>query len=159
MANESSGEAHEVIVGKAEKCIESHAKQAIAVSFIPFISLPIVYGVCAKMIVQLDKIFGIPTAKGWDSEILNDILAGIVAAPALAIPVLGAGVASSYIKSIGESYATAVAEVVRTSTPQELSNAAIISPRVKEELQKIYTKQREKRKERMKSREMKAGAL
>ena len=159
MENGNVNESHEIMVGKANVCIESHAKQAIAVSFIPFISLPIVYGVCAKMIVQLDKIFGIPTAKGWDSEILNDILAGIVAAPALAIPVLGAGVASSYIKSIGESYATAVAEVVRTSTPQEISSTAIISPRVKEELQKIYAKQREKRKERMKSREMKAGAL
>ena len=78
----------EHISQKAQKCIESHVNQAIAVSFIPLVSVPIVYGVCAKMIVKLDKIFGIPTAKGWDSEILNDIIAGIVVAPELVIPLL-----------------------------------------------------------------------
>jgi hypothetical protein len=51
----------------------------------------------------------------------------------------------------GKSYAAAVAEVVRTSTPQEISDVAIIHPRVKEELQKIYTRQREKRNERAKT--------
>jgi uncharacterized protein (DUF697 family) len=139
---------------KAQKCVNTHAGQAIAVSFIPLVSVPIVYGVCAKMIVQLDKIFGIPTAKGWDSEILNDIIAGIIAAPALAIPILGAGVASSYIKSIGESYAQAVAAVVSTSAPEELSDGTFVADRVKEELQKIYAKQREKRRERMKDRKI-----
>ena len=147
---------HQTMVEKAQKCIDAHFKQAIAVSFIPLVSVPIVYGVCAKMIVQLDGIFGIPTAKGWDSEIIHNVFAGIIAAPALAIPVLGAGVASAYIKSIGESYANAVAAVVSNSTLEELSDGAIVSCRVKEELQKIYTKQREKRNERMKDRKMRA---
>jgi uncharacterized protein (DUF697 family) len=145
METPSINDTHETMIEKAKQCIDSHAKQAIAVSFIPIISLPIVYGVCTKMNVQLDKIFGIPTAIGWDSEILNDIIAGVVVAPALIIPMLGAGIASSYIKSIGESYATAVAEVVRTSTPQELSDSTIINPRVKGELQKVYAKKREDR--------------
>ena len=135
---------------KAQKCIDTHAKQAIAVSFIPLVSLPIVYGVCAKMIVKLDKIFGIPTAKGWDSEILHDILAGVIAAPVLAIPVLGAGMASVYIKSIGEIYAQAVAEVVRTTTPQERVDSALVGQRVKAELQKIHAKKRAERLQRAK---------
>jgi len=139
-----SNEKHKAIVEKAQKCIDAHAKQAIAVSFIPLVSIPIVYGVCAKMIVKLDKIFGIPTAKGWDSEILSDVLAGVVAAPALAIPLLGAGVASSYIKSIGEDYAGAAAVVVSVATPQELGDSAFVARRVKEELQIIYNKKREK---------------
>ena len=143
---------NEHINKEAQKCIDAHAKQAIAVSFIPLVSLPIVYGVCAKMIVKLDKIFGIPTAKGLDSEILNDVIAGIIAAPALAIPLLGAGVASTYIKSIGESYAQAVSAVINTAAPQELSDGAFVSNRVKEELQKIHAKQREKRLERMNTR-------
>ena len=135
----------EDIISKADKCIETHAKQALAVSFIPLVSVPIVYGVCTKMIVQLDKIFGIPTAKGWDSEIASDIMAGVIAAPALAIPFLGAGVAAVYVKSIGKSYAQAVTEVVKTSTPQELSDGALVTSRVKEELQKIYAKKRAER--------------
>jgi len=144
------------LVEKAQKCIDFHAKQAMAVSFIPLVSLPIVYGVCAKMIIQLDKIFGIPTAKGWDSEILNDIIAGIIAAPALAIPLLGAGVASTYIKSIGETYAQAVVIVVSTSTPEELSDSVIVTNRVKKELQKIHASQREKRLARIRDEKLRA---
>jgi len=140
----------------AQKCIDTHAKQAIAVSFIPLVSLPIVYGVCAKMIIQIDKIFGIPTAKGWDSEIVTDIAAGVIAAPALAIPLLGAGVASAYIKSIGESYAKAVVAVVSASSPQELADGTFVACKVKEELQKIHAKQREKRLEQITSRKVKA---
>jgi len=127
------------------ECIDSHAKQAVAVSFIPFISVPIVYGVCAKMIVALDKIFGIPTETGWDSEIVSDILAGVVAAPALAIPLLGAGAASIYIKSIGENYARAVAAVVSRATADELTDGAFIARRVKEELHDAHARRREKR--------------
>jgi len=133
----------------AQKCIDAHIKQAIAASFIPLVSLPIVYGICAKMILQLDKIFGIPTAKGWDSEIVQDLMAGIVAAPAMIIPVLGAGVASAYIKSIGEFYAQAVSIVVSTATSQELSDSTFVARQVKEELNKIYAKQHEKRLERI----------
>jgi len=152
----TSADEHQLMVEKAQKCIDTHSKQAIAVSFIPLVSVPIVYGVCAKMIVQLDRIFGIPTAKGWDSEILHNVFAGVIAAPALAIPVLGAGVASAYIKSIGESYAKAVVAVVNNSTLEELSDSEIVSHRVKEELQKIHTKQREKRIERMNDRKIRA---
>jgi len=148
-----NNEKHQLMVEKAQKCIEAHAKQAIAVSFIPLVSIPIVYGVCAKMIVKLDKIFGIPTAKGWDSEILQDVVTGVIVAPALAIPVLGAGVAATYIKSIGKNYAQAVASVVSTSTTQELSDNTFVTCRVKEELQKIHVKNREKQLERMKDRQ------
>ena len=137
---------HRLMSENAQKCIDAHIKQSIAVSFIPVVSLPIVYGVCVKMILQLDKIFGIPTAKGWDSEIMQDLMTGVVAAPALIIPVLGAGVASVYIKSIGENYAQAVSAVVRTATSQELGDGAFVARRVKEELKKIYA-QRKKRNE------------
>jgi uncharacterized protein (DUF697 family) len=131
-------EAHQQMLEQARACIETHANQAIAVSFIPLISTPIVYGVCTKMIVQLDKIFGIPTKKGWDSEIVNNILAGVIAAPALMIPILGAGVASVYIKSIGENYAKAVSTVLSHATDEERHDSEYITRSIKEELQKIY---------------------
>jgi hypothetical protein len=97
------------------------------------------------MIVKLDKILGIPTAKGWDSEILHDVMAGVIAAPALAIPLLGAGVASAYIKSIGENYSHAVIEVLKTSSALEQKDNSFISRRIKEELHKRHVKQRERR--------------
>ena len=141
-------EAQQQMLEQAHACIKTHANQAIAVSFIPLISVPIVYGVCAKMIVQLDKIFGIPTSTGWDSEIVNNILAGVVAAPALMIPLLGAGAASVYIKSIGESYIKAVSAVLSRTTPEEQHDSEYITRSIKEELQKIHAQRREKRLER-----------
>ena len=140
---------------QAQKCIDSHAKQAIVVSFIPLVSLPIVYGVCTKMIVQLDKIFGIPTELGWDSEIIQDIFAGIVAAPALLIPFAGAGAAAVYVKSIGQDYTTAVTAVLEGADAPDLSDTALISQRVKEELKKIHANKRGKRNERIKTRKAK----
>jgi len=140
---------------KAQKCVETHAKQAVVVSFIPLVSIPIIYGVCAKMIIKLDKIFGIKTAKGFNSEIVYNIAAGIIAAPALAIPFLGAGIASVYIKSIGETYVEAVSAVVGSSTLQEISNNALTARRLKEELQKIYAKKRKDQLERQKNIEKK----
>jgi len=126
------------MVEKAQKCVDGHVKQAMAVSFVPLVSLPMVYGVCAKMIVKLDKIFGIPMAKGWNSEIVQDMVVGLVAAPALLIPVLGAGVAATYVRTIGENYAKAVGAVVRTSNPQELNDIRFVARKVKEELKKIH---------------------
>ena len=130
---------------QAHDCIEAHAKQAVAVSFVPFVSLPMVYGVCAKMIVNLDKIFGIPTAKGWDSEIVQDIIAGIIVAPALMIPILGAGVASEFVKSIGKNYAKAVTAVVSMSTHAELCDNKLVAEKVKSELNKIYKEESQER--------------
>jgi len=127
---------------KAQRCIDSHAKQALVVSYIPLVSLPIVYGVCAKMIVKLDKIFGIPTAKGLGSEILQDVMVGVIVAPALAIPILGASVATFYIKSIGRNYTSAVTAVINTDPIHKLCDSAFAAKRIREELQKIHASQR-----------------
>jgi len=126
------------MVERAQKCVDNHVKQAMAVSFVPLVSLPMVYGVCAKMVVKLDKIFGIPTAKGWNSEIVQDMVVGVVAAPALLIPVLGAGVAATYVRTIGENYAKAVVAVVSASNPQELGDSRLVARKVKDELKKIH---------------------
>jgi uncharacterized protein (DUF697 family) len=134
---------------KARQCIDTHVKQAMAVTLIPLVSTPIVWGVCAKMIARLDKIYGIPTAKGWDSEILHDILAGVVAAPALAIPLLGAVAASAYIKSVGGNYARAVEAVLDVVSQEERNDGALISQRVREELQRSSAEKREKRRKRL----------
>ena len=126
----------------AKLCITANSKQAIAISFVPFISIPLVHGICIKMIMQLNKIFGIPTDKRFGSEIFNDILTGIVMTPAMAIPVLGAGVAHTYIKSIGEYYAQAVATVLDSATKDELENRNLIADKIKNELENIHNQRR-----------------
>ena len=127
---------------KANACIVAHSKQAIAISFVPLVSIPLIHGICVKMIVQLNGIFGIPTDKRFDSEIFSDILTGIVIAPAMAVPVLGAGVAHIYIKSIGECYAQAVSTVLNSIGGEELKNRIQLADRIKNELQNIHKQHR-----------------
>jgi len=107
--------------------------------------------VCTKMIVKLDKIFGIPTELGWDSEIVQDLFAGIVAAPALLVPFLGAGAAAVFVKSVGQNYAAAISAVLESPTPPDLTDKKEISARIKEELKKIHAAKRGKRNERIKN--------
>ena len=129
----------------ANACIVANTKQAVAISFVPLVSIPLVHGICVKMIVQLDKIFGIPTDKGFSSEIFHDILTGIVIAPAMAVPVLGAGVAHFYIKTVGEYYVKAVASVLDSVEKEKVLDRAYISNRINKELQNIHMKQRTQR--------------
>ena len=126
----------------ANACIAANSKQATVISFVPLVSIPLVHGICVKMIVQLNKIFGIPTDKRFDSEIFYDILTGIVMAPAMAIPVLGASVAYSYIKSIGECYAQAVITVLDSAEQEEIEDKNMIADKIKNELQKIHRQRR-----------------
>ena len=130
----------------ANACIDANSKQAVAISFVPLVSIPLVHGICVKMIVQLDKIFGIPTDTRLGSEIFHDILTGIVMAPAMAIPILGAGVAHGYIKSIGECYAKAVATVLDSAQEDEISDRNRIADKIKNELQNMHKQRRTQRK-------------
>jgi len=129
----------------ANACISANSKQAVAISFIPLVSTPLVHGICVKMIVQLNKIFGIPTDTRFGSEIFNDVLAGVVLAPAMAIPLLGAGMAHVYIKYIGQDYAKAVATVLESAEKEEIEDGNLIADRIKNELQNMYKQRRTRR--------------
>jgi len=134
----------------AKACIEDNSSQAVILSFVPLVSVPLVHGICVKMIVQLNKIFGIPTDIRFGSEIFNDILTGIVMAPALAIPILGAGVANAYIKSIGEYYAKAVTTVLESISVEEIEDKNQLADKIKSELQNMHKQYRAQRLETVK---------
>ena len=129
---------------KGKACVESHSTQALAISFVPLISMPLVHGVCVKMILQLDEIFGIPTAKGIGSEVFEDVLVGIIAAPVLMVPFLGAFASAAYIRTTGEYYLEAVANIVESGI--DLSDADVVSAQIKDELHTIHEKRRNRRK-------------
>jgi len=138
----------------ANTCILANSKQAAAISFVPLVSVPLVHGICVKMIVQLNKIFGISTDTRFGSEIFNNVLAGVVMAPVMALPLLGAGMSYVYIKSIGEDYATAVAAVLSSVEKEkdagsaccvDIEDECLIADRIKLELQSMYKYRRTRR--------------
>jgi len=138
----------EAVMEAANDCIAANSKQAAAISFVPFVSVPLVHGLCVKMIVQLNKIFGISTDTRFGSEIFNNLLAGVVMAPAMALPLLGAGMSYLYIKSIGEDYATAAVAVLSSVEKEEGAgdeDKYLIADKIKLELQNMYKNRRAQR--------------
>jgi len=122
----------------ANTCIAINSKQAAAISFVPLVSVPLVHGICVKMIVKLNKIFGIPTDNRFGSEIFNNILTGIVMAPAMAMPILGSAVSHIYVKSIGQYYIKAVVTVLNSVDKKELENRNLIADKIKNELENMH---------------------
>jgi len=112
---------------EGKKCVEEYADTALAAGFIPFVSTPIVHGICIKMLAKLDEIFEIkhgPSAiKGHPDAPVNfanlvpsaavkfaNVVVGGLATPLMFIPIAGSLFGKSYVESVGERYLEAIQE-------------------------------------------------
>ena len=96
------------LTAKGEACIESYSKRAIQATFLPFVSVPVVHSLCAKMIASLSDMFDIDTA---NREKYSNIALGVVATPFILVPLWGAIAASAYIESVGKSYLAVLVDI------------------------------------------------
>jgi len=97
----------EKLAAQGYACVEKYSKKTIKASFLPFVSIPFVHGLCIAMISELNKIFGVDPAKG---ETPSNIALGVATTPFMAVPLLGAIVAASYVETVGKSYIKALIE-------------------------------------------------
>ena len=97
----------ETLTARGEQCIKNYSKRAIKATFVPFISIPLVHGLCAAMMNDLDGIFGL-TAK---NERASNIAVGVLSTPFMMVPVWGAVPAAAYVKTVGESYLKALVDM------------------------------------------------
>lgn len=118
------------------ECNVKYADKAMKIGFLPGGCIPFVYGICIKMLVEIDKIFGIKTAKGFEEEIFANIIVGIIATPLMTIPLVSAGVAYAYVGSVGETYINSIVAVIHRSSDRELNDNALMAERIREELQR-----------------------
>ena len=95
----------DILSAKGKDCIKKHSGRALKASFVPFVSLPLVHGVCFAMFSELDIIFG---TSAHQTEKLSNIAAGILATPFMAVPVWGGIAARAYVQTVGESYLSAL---------------------------------------------------
>ena len=95
----------EALTSQGNECIRTYSKKAMKASFLPFVSIPVVHGLCVAMQSELDKIFEIGGAKG---EKYSNIALGALATPFMAVPIWGAIPASAYVQTVGESYMKAL---------------------------------------------------
>ena len=102
----------EILTVQSNECVRRYSKRAMKASFLPIVSLFLVHGLCIAMKAELDKIFNIGAAK---NEKYSDIALGVLVTPFIAIPLVGAIPAESYVKIVGESYIKALIKMYRDS--------------------------------------------
>ena len=119
---------------KAKGCIEEYVEQATKIGWVPGGCIPVVHGLCIKMINKLHTIYGISSNKGIAEEIFADAVVGVIVTPMMAIPILSAAVAYAYVSSIGESYMKTLSEVMKESKYSDLNNQKLMAERIKQQI-------------------------
>lgn len=117
--------------------ISDYESKATKIGFVPGGCIPIIHGMCIKMIADLNSIAGFKSGKSFADEIFADAVIGLIATPFMAVPLLSAAVASAYVQTIGESYLKALISVIHLSSDRELTNNELMKKRLKEELSKL----------------------
>ncbi|MDL2302578.1 GTPase domain-containing protein [Lachnospiraceae bacterium OttesenSCG-928-D06] len=121
---------------KGMRCIESYGDKALKIGFVPVGCIPFVHGLCIKMLMDLNGLVGINSAKGFATDIFADAVVGLIATPFMGVPLLSAAVATGYVQSVGETYLDALMSVIGRSSDSELKNNDVISRRIRDELKK-----------------------
>ena len=125
------------IENRGKQIIRGYESSATKIGFIPGGCIPIVHGMCIKMIADLNKAAGIKGGGDFASEIFADVVVGLIATPFMVVPLLSAAVANAYVSTVGKDYLKALMSVIYLSTDRELENNALIKERLSQELKKI----------------------
>lgn len=110
-----------------EQIIKKYSQKASKIGSIPVAGIPFVHGLCHKMVCDLNKLYRVNAPA---DEHITNVVAGIVLTPLMAIPILSALMASSYVETIGNTYLKALSTVANEPFP------GIDISRVYNELQK-----------------------
>jgi Predicted GTPase len=119
---------------RGNEIISEYASTATKIGFIPVLCIPIVHGVCVKMIADLNKLIGLRSDKSFADEIFSDVVVGILSTPLMAIPLISAAAASAYVETTGEGYLKALLNIIYLSSDRELQDNALIKQRLTKEL-------------------------
>lgn len=119
---------------EGNQIISDYASSATKIGFVPGGCIPIVHGMCIKMIADLNKLAGIKAGSSFASEIFADVMLGVVATPLMIVPLLSAAVAQAYINQVGGDYLKALLAVIHLSSDRELADNQYVKERLKTEL-------------------------
>ena len=119
---------------EASACIEKNAESAEKIGWVPGGCIPVVHGLCIKMVAELHRIYGIPSNKDFAESIFSNIVIGIITTPLMIIPILSSAAAYSYIATVGEEYAAALLGVMKKSKYGDLQNQKLMTERIRQQL-------------------------
>lgn len=122
---------------RSNSIVSDYSSKATKIGFIPGGCIPVVHGMCIKMITELNSLAGIKVGANFSGEIFNDIVLGLVATPLMMIPLLSAAAAGAYVQQVGEEYSKVLMSVIHLSSDRELRNNVLVKQRLKDELNKL----------------------
>lgn len=114
------------------KCVKEYTDKAQKVGFVPVGCIPIVHGICVRMISELNSIFGIKDA----GEVFTDVVLGVVVTPVMAIPLISIAAASAYVETVGERYVEVLMNVIRRHSNYMIEDKKVILEEIRKELEK-----------------------
>jgi len=126
-----------IIEYKGNEIVSNYTSLATKIGFIPGGCILIIYGMCIKMIADLNNLTGLNFDGKFADEIFENVVVGIVAAPFMTIPLVSGFVAGAYIDTVGKSYMEALMNVIHLSSDMELEDNELTKKRLKEELLKL----------------------
>lgn len=126
----------ELLEKEAKSCVEKYTGKAEKIGWIPVGCIPVIHGMCIKMLSDLNKIVGIRGKSGFADEMFAEVVLGVVITPFMAVPVVSAGVASAYVDSVGNAYVDALLRAIEKSSDNDLVDNELMAKRIKEELHK-----------------------
>lgn len=122
---------------KGKRIVSDYVSKAEKIGFVPGGCVPIVHGMCIKMIAELNDLAGFKSGKHFADEIFTDVIVGIIATPLMCIPLVSAAFAAAYVEQTGEDYIKAMLCVIDMSSDRELKDNALTKARLKKELSKM----------------------
>ena len=120
---------------QARKYISLYAEKAGKAGWFSGVCIPIVHGLSIKMLADINKVYEINLEKDA-SDVIADIVIGLVATPFMAVPLLSRAVTEAYIETIGESYLSAVMSMVERYSNYKIENNKVILEEIKKNLKK-----------------------
>lgn len=135
--DESRKERINYIESKGNAIVSDYSSAATKIGFIPGGCIPIVHGMCIKMIADLNKLAGIKGNANFADDIFANVVLGLISTPFMAVPLLSAAVAYAYVQQVGEDYMKALMSVIYLSSDHELENNELMKERLKRELSKL----------------------
>ena len=122
---------------KGKSVVENYVSAATKIGFVPGGCIPIIHGMCIKMIADLTKIAGLDLANISSEEIFADVIVGLIVTPFMVVPILSSVAATAYVQTTGDGYLKAMMSVISLSSDQELKDTDLIKKRLKEELKRF----------------------
>lgn len=117
--------------------VSDYSAKATKIGFVPGGCIPVVHGMCIKMITELNSLAGIKAGVNFSGEIFSDVVLGLIATPLMMIPLLSAAAACAYVQQVGEEYLKALMSVIHLSSDRELKDNTLVKQRLRDELTKL----------------------